>query len=106
MSFETMGLTPPLLAAVRQQGYERPTPIQEKTIPLALAGKDVLGCAQTGNRQDGRLRPAHFAAAGTALPAAPAGPYGRWCSPLPGSWPCKSTRTLPPTGPGPVCAAA
>ena len=48
MSFETMGLTPPLLAAVRQQGYERPTPIQEKTIPLALAGKDVLGCAQTG----------------------------------------------------------
>ncbi len=34
--------------AVADAGYEEPTPIQSKAIPLVLAGKDVLGCAQTG----------------------------------------------------------
>ena len=48
MTFEDMRLIPPLLRAVQASGYERPTPIQEATIPLVLAGKDVLGCAQTG----------------------------------------------------------
>jgi ATP-dependent RNA helicase RhlE len=48
MTFEELNLRPELLAAVRDQGYDRPTPIQELAIPHALAGKDVLGRAQTG----------------------------------------------------------
>ena len=48
MTFQELGLKGPILKALAQQGYERPSPIQEKAIPPALAGKDVLGCAQTG----------------------------------------------------------
>jgi ATP-dependent RNA helicase RhlE len=47
-SFNNLSLIEPLLRAVRDQGYERPTPIQEKAIPHVLAGRDILGCAQTG----------------------------------------------------------
>lgn len=43
-----MNLMPPLVSAVHKNGYHAPTPIQEATVPLVLAGKDVLGCAQTG----------------------------------------------------------
>ena len=48
MSFAELNLIAPLLAAVGKQGYTVPTPIQEKAIPPALSGRDVLGCAQTG----------------------------------------------------------
>ncbi len=48
MTFEQLGLMPQLLENVRRSGYETPTPIQQATIPLVLAKKDVLGCAQTG----------------------------------------------------------
>ncbi len=48
MSFQDLGLCAPLLKNVRLSGYTEPTPIQQATIPLVLAGKDVLGCAQTG----------------------------------------------------------
>ncbi len=48
MSFKQLGLAPPLLRAVEESGYERPTPIQTQAIPPALAGRDILGCAQTG----------------------------------------------------------
>ncbi|MBQ7321660.1 MAG: DEAD/DEAH box helicase [Clostridia bacterium] len=48
MKFEQMNLIRPILRAVRDVGYTEPTPIQEKTIPPLLRGKDVLGCAQTG----------------------------------------------------------
>jgi ATP-dependent RNA helicase RhlE len=47
-SFDDLGLVPSLLAAVRRAGYVHPTPVQAAAIPSALAGKDVLGCAQTG----------------------------------------------------------
>jgi ATP-dependent RNA helicase RhlE len=47
-SFSTLGLTEPVQRAVAAAGYETPTPIQEQAIPHLLAGKDVLGCAQTG----------------------------------------------------------
>ncbi len=47
-TFDDLGLSPELLKAVREAGYERPTPIQEKSIPLVLMGRDLLGCAQTG----------------------------------------------------------
>ena len=48
MSFKSLGLDNALLKAVAKQGYETPSPIQEKAIPLILEGKDVLASAQTG----------------------------------------------------------
>jgi ATP-dependent RNA helicase RhlE len=47
-SFDTLGLRPEVLAAVRSVGYTHPTPIQCEAIPLALAGRDLIGLAQTG----------------------------------------------------------
>ena len=47
-SFESFGLSPSILRAVQTRGYQTPTPIQSKVIPLVMKGKDVLGCAQTG----------------------------------------------------------
>jgi ATP-dependent RNA helicase RhlE len=47
-SFTHLNLDAPLLAALAAQGYSRPTPIQSQAIPPILAGKDLLGCAQTG----------------------------------------------------------
>jgi ATP-dependent RNA helicase RhlE len=49
MHFKDLHLIQPLLDAVAQEGYQHPTPIQEKAIPVLLSGKDVLGCAQTGS---------------------------------------------------------
>ena len=48
MLFSELPLANPLLRAVRAVGYEQPTPIQEKSIPSLLEGKDLLGIAQTG----------------------------------------------------------
>lgn len=48
MKFEDLGLAEMLLRAVDAQGYDCPTEIQAEAIPLVLAGRDVLGCAQTG----------------------------------------------------------
>ncbi len=48
MSFEKLGLSTQLLKAVKEQGYTKPTPIQEQAIPVILEGKDVLAGAQTG----------------------------------------------------------
>jgi ATP-dependent RNA helicase RhlE len=47
-SFAALGLIDPLQRAVAAAGYVRPTPIQVQAIPHLLAGRDVLGCAQTG----------------------------------------------------------
>src|SRR5437870_5370944 len=48
MSFDQLGLAPPLLRALTEEGYTTPTPIQTQAIPFVLAGRDLLGCAQTG----------------------------------------------------------
>ena len=48
MKFEELNLAPAILKAVREQGYEEPTPIQEKSIPIILEGHDLLAGAQTG----------------------------------------------------------
>jgi len=48
MRFEDLRLAEPLLRAVRTAGYSTPTPIQASAIPHVLAGRDVLGSAQTG----------------------------------------------------------
>jgi ATP-dependent RNA helicase RhlE len=47
-SFADLKLCAPLLRAVHDEGYATPTPIQAKAIPHLLAGRDLLGCAQTG----------------------------------------------------------
>lgn len=47
-SFQDFKLNRQLLEAVEEAGYTKPTPIQEKAIPLALAGHDIMGIAQTG----------------------------------------------------------
>jgi len=49
MPFTQFGLSPELLRGIRDQGFVRPTPIQQDTIPAALAGRDVLACAMTGS---------------------------------------------------------
>lgn len=48
MSFSTLGLSAPLLKAVKEQGYSEPTPIQKQAIPVILSRKDILAGAQTG----------------------------------------------------------
>ncbi|GFO58992.1 ATP-dependent RNA helicase RhlE [Geomonas silvestris] len=48
MPFEALNLAPPLVKAIAACGYTAPTPIQAESIPLALAGKDLIGSAQTG----------------------------------------------------------
>ncbi|MBL6884025.1 MAG: DEAD/DEAH box helicase [Candidatus Thalassarchaeum sp.] len=47
-NFESLGLSEKLLEAVESEGYTTPTPVQEQSIPPLLAGRDVLGVAQTG----------------------------------------------------------
>ncbi len=48
MKFTELGLIEPIVRAVSAKGYETPSPIQAQAIPVALEGKDILGCAQTG----------------------------------------------------------
>lgn len=48
MKFTHLHLSNPLLRAIQEAGYSTPTDIQQKAIPAILAGKDVIGCAQTG----------------------------------------------------------
>lgn len=48
MLFENLNLNPALLKALTEEGYQTPTPIQAKAIPIVLARRDLLGCAQTG----------------------------------------------------------
>ena len=48
MGFDQLGLGPDVLRAIEEVGYETPTPIQQQSIPAALTGRDILGCAQTG----------------------------------------------------------
>ena len=48
MNFKELGLCPPLLKAIKEMGYEDPTPIQKMSIPPILEGRDLVGSAQTG----------------------------------------------------------
>ena len=47
-TFESLGLSGPVLQAILAEGYTQPTPIQAKAVPHVLAGRDLFGCAQTG----------------------------------------------------------
>ena len=48
MNFKDLGLSSKILRAIEELGYEEPTPIQEKSIPAILEGRDLVGSAQTG----------------------------------------------------------
>ena len=48
MGFSKLGLSDSILKAIKQQGYDKPSPIQEKSIPIVLDGKDLMAAAQTG----------------------------------------------------------
>src|SRR3954466_15008498 len=48
IGFESMGLSPPMLRALKQVRYLEPSPIQAELIPAALDGNDVIGQAKTG----------------------------------------------------------
>ena len=48
MTFKELNLLEPILNALTSEGYTNPTPIQEKAIPILLAGRDIMACAQTG----------------------------------------------------------
>ena len=49
MSFESLGLSEPLLKTIAEQNYTQPYPIQQEAIPAILKGNDVLGIAKTGS---------------------------------------------------------
>ncbi|MBL8785586.1 MAG: DEAD/DEAH box helicase [Deltaproteobacteria bacterium] len=85
MSFTELNLIDPLLRAVAEEGYSQPTPIQARAIPHVLAGRDLLGLAQTGTGKTAafalpilqRLALAHPTSGGAndqAKPAAQRGP--------------------------------
>jgi ATP-dependent RNA helicase RhlE len=48
ITFADLGLTSPMLEALKDAGYQRPTPIQAQAVPLALRGRDLIGLAMTG----------------------------------------------------------
>ena len=48
MSFDSLGLRPEILKAIKETGYTEPTPIQSSSIPQVLEGRDLIGIAQTG----------------------------------------------------------
>jgi ATP-dependent RNA helicase RhlE len=72
MTFQELGLSEPILRAVAAQGYTVPTPIQVQAIPHVIAGRDLLGCAQTGTGKT-----AAFALPILQRMARPAGPANR-----------------------------
>jgi ATP-dependent RNA helicase RhlE len=49
IKFESLGLSAPILQSIRRIGFEHPTPIQAKVIPVALSGRDLVGLAETGS---------------------------------------------------------
>lgn len=49
MRFEELNIVTPIMKALKAEGYEVPTPIQQRVIPAILAGRDLLGCSQTGS---------------------------------------------------------
>ena len=53
MKFEDLGLCTGILSSINNIGYKKPTEIQKKAIPNILAGRDILGCAQTGTGKTG-----------------------------------------------------
>ena len=95
--FSALGLIAPLCQAVASAGYDTPTPIQARAIPVLLSGRDALGCAQTGTGKTAafalpildrlRARPR----VGSAPACAP------WCWPPPASSPLQIAESFAAT---------
>ena len=102
MKFSDLNLIPPNFESRRRGGYEEPSPIQQKTIPPVLAGRDLLGCAQTGTGKTAAFAMPIL----QRLAAAPAPSGGRPIRALilrrPASLRCRSTKVLRPTAA--ICA--
>ena len=60
-NFNDLGLSEELLTGIQKLGFEKPSPIQAKTIPLALTGVDLLGLSQTGSGKTAAFAFATFA---------------------------------------------
>ena len=86
MTFKELNLSAPLLRAVQEAGYETPSPIQAAAIPPVLAGRDLMGCAQTGTGKT----------AAFALPML--GPAHRQRAPPQGRRPCPDPDPHPGAG--------
>jgi ATP-dependent RNA helicase RhlE len=57
MLFTDLGLSDPILLAIKEHGYTTPTPIQGQAIPAVLKGGDLLAAAQTGTGKTAGFRP-------------------------------------------------
>src|SRR5688572_23035969 len=68
MTFEDLKLDATLCRALQAEGYTTPTPIQAQAIPHALAGRDLLGCAQTGTGKTAAFALPILQRLGTAAP--------------------------------------
>jgi superfamily II DNA/RNA helicase len=75
MTFKELNLSAPLLRAVQEAGYETPSPIQAAAIPPVLAGRDLMGCAQTGT---GKTLKSSSLAAWCATKTAASPVWPRW----------------------------
>ena len=56
MTFEDLNISLVILKALAKENYKAPTPIQAQAIPAVLAGRDLLGCAQTGTGKTAAFR--------------------------------------------------
>ena len=49
--FDELGISQPILRAIKEMGFEEATPIQSQAIPVVLSGQDIIGQAQTGTEE-------------------------------------------------------
>ena len=96
MTFNELNLSAPVLRAVAQAGYESPSPIQAAAIPPVLAGRDLMGCAQTGTGKTAAFALPMLDRLTASAPRKK-GAIRALILPLPGSWLCRSARALRPT---------
>ncbi len=88
MNFQDLGLCEAVLRAVLMEGYEQATPIQIQAIGPVLEGKDVIGCAQTGQARRPPLH-SHYCIDWWRAVIHPRGPdarFGRWFWPALANW--------------------
>src|SRR5205807_944897 len=74
VAFASLGLHPKVMDGIRQAGFTQCTPIQAQTLPIALAGRDVAGQAQTGTGKTAAFLVALYQALLTRAPAASRSP--------------------------------